>query len=860
MQRALRIGLVIVLFLVLACLFVYHWAQRALIDAGVEQLDWQGLSYSSGEFHLERVSGVYNGADGRLEFSFEEVRLAPTWKGGPRVLLLDVRDLDLDWDARPERTASDKPPGNQPVDDFLHEPQDWFDASRSLPDVIRVHALQLDLPCQATRCRLVGGLEVRNHLADQQLEARAQLSSGSDRLELEAGVSRNGEALALSTNLRLNDQPGAALLAHWSHGAGGAELSGELTVPSLPASEVLVGLVRPWADVGALPVELPSGLSLQARWALQPPGAPRSWQDWLAGEVRLDAQADLTRPWQVADVGDVSGSMSLSLAGDRGRWLLNQGSADVRLEQPAIAVLNSLPEQARPQVLHMNIRPSPALALGWQEELVLALEARAEGGLKGTVAGLVHLTPGQAWQARLDDGRIDLQVARLDQQGMRLQNVRAQLPLQARMDAEAVHLLLGQGAFLSAGLASHAELGLALSDVRLGLPGMTVEAPLNDPAATSIAGQTLIAASQVQHAALRPQGWTLQGALRQGNDGLSWSGTVATVGGLGLDVALVWPLDQPWRAEVQLQEVFFRADNPIAATLADWPELLTLASGRLRGRFDVSGVTSLERLDGTVDASGIAGIYDRATFEGLTLPLDIAIARDVLSVQTDGLRLTTLNPGVELGPLSARFGYDAPLNAPIEGRFTVHQAQMGLLGGELVVQPATLDLAAERQHLVIDLRGLQLASLFEAYPADGLSGRGTLDGQLPVSLVDGQVTVDSGSVRAREPGGVLQYRSERLSELGRSNLGMRELAVALDDFRYSVLSSELDYGEDGMLILGLRLEGNNPDLQNGRPVHLNINLEENIPALLASLQLSGQVSDIIQKRVQERLLRQRLVQ
>ncbi len=860
MQKALRWALVIVLLLGLASLFVFHWAQRTLIDAGLEDIDWQGLRYSSGEFHLNRVTGVYVGGNGRLRFELEQVRLEPTWQDGPRILLLDIRDLDLDWDAGPERTAGEQAPVSQPIDEFLSDPTDKFDASRALPDVTRIHALRLDLPCQAQRCELVGDLQVRNQPGEQRVAAQARLQSESGTLDLDAALYRDGAALVLETDLQLNGDPGIELAARWQRSESGPELAGHLNVPSLPESDVLASLLQPWSDAVVLPAQLPSGLNLQTRWALQPLLEPRQWQDWLNGIVQVEAHAELQQPWTLTSVGLLSGALAIRLTGDRGRWLLQQGDARLRLEDPALAALTGLPAELRPDVLTMQIRPDSQLELDWQQELAVAVEVQAEGELQGSLTGQVRVSPGNAWHARLDEGRVSMQTARLEQDGLSLRNVRAELPLQAQIDAEAVQVQFGQAAAVRAALASHAELGLELTDVRIGLPGMVIHAPLADSAVLEISSQTQIAASEVQHAMLRPQGWSLQGTLSQGADGLSWSGSVATVGGLGLDVALVWPLDQPWRAKVQLQEVFFRAANPLAATLADWPELLTLATGRLRGRFDVSGDTTLERVDGRIDGSGIGGIYDRATFEGLSLPVDVAVARQALNVQFDGLSLTSLNPGIEMGPLSARLGYTAPLEAPTAGSLAVRHAEMELLGGKLTVQPTMLDLGEAQQDLVIDVSGLQLSSLFEAYPAEGLSGRGTLDGRLPISLVDGQLTVDSGSVRAREPGGVLQYRSDRLTELARSNLGMRELAVALDDFRYNVLSSELDYGEDGVLILGLRLEGSNPDLQNGRPVHLNINLEENIPALLASLQLSGQVSDIIQKRVQERLLRQRLVQ
>ena len=82
----------------------------------------------------------------------------------------------------------------------------------------------------------------------------------------------------------------------------------------------------------------------------------------------------------------------------------------------------------------------------------------------------------------------------------------------------------------------------------------------------------------------------------------------------------------------------------------------------------------------------------------------------------------------------------------------------------------------------------------------------------------------------------------------------------MEEFHYTVLSSQVELAEGGDLTLALRLQGSNPDFQQGRQVNLNINLQENIPALLASLQLSGKVSDIIEQRVQQYLLKRRIEQ
>jgi hypothetical protein len=88
--------------------------------------------------------------------------------------------------------------------------------------------------------------------------------------------------------------------------------------------------------------------------------------------------------------------------------------------------------------------------------------------------------------------------------------------------------------------------------------------------------------------------------------------------------------------------------------------------------------------------------------------------------------------------------------------------------------------------------------------------------------------------------------------LGRSQ-AMELVVQALQNFHYSVLDSTIDYDSKGRLVLGLKLEGQNPEVRGGQPVVLNINLEEDIPALLTSLQLSGRVNEAVTERVRERL-------
>jgi len=126
-------------------------------------------------------------------------------------------------------------------------------------------------------------------------------------------------------------------------------------------------------------------------------------------------------------------------------------------------------------------------------------------------------------------------------------------------------------------------------------------------------------------------------------------------------------------------------------------------------------------------------------------------------------------------------------------------------------------------------------------------------GELVTLLGRNGASVKDGSIAAESPGGKLQYRPPAAQSMGATNQGMKMVLDALDDFHYSVLSSNVSYDTSGKLLLGLTLKGQNPALEAGRAINLNINLEEDIPALITSLQLSSKISDKIKQRVQQHL-------
>ena len=112
---------------------------------------------------------------------------------------------------------------------------------------------------------------------------------------------------------------------------------------------------------------------------------------------------------------------------------------------------------------------------------------------------------------------------------------------------------------------------------------------------------------------------------------------------------------------------------------------------------------------------------------------------------------------------------------------------------------------------------------------------GSIAAELPVIIEGGRISILDGTLTGEPPGGVIRYQpSDLTTDDDTSALGI--VADALSNFEYDSITSAVDYSEDGDLVLQMRIEGRNPDLEGNRPVVLNLGIENNIPQMLKSLQ------------------------
>lgn len=827
----------------LVCYAGYRMQQ--LLEEQHIELDLQHLSLSWRGLQLQGVSLVQR-RSGELQMQAGQVRLYWLASEAPRYRLI-AQDVRLSW--QPAQAEAESPSANDPagVLQSLTQALPW------LPRRIEVHDAQAQLPCHSGRCTLQGDLELQ--LLDDALQLRALLLRETHQAQLRAQLQGLGSApdspRQVQLNLLLDDQPQITLHSDLQPQAAALQWSGSLEIAALPDTAWLVDWLSEWTqlDTAALP-DTPRQAGVNAQWQLQVPQETQAFSALLAapGWLRVDAQ--LPQPWPLPGVGLVSGELALDLRNATGQWQARRLDGQLQLDAQDAPWLASLPSGLRPQRLQVHFAP---LDDDTDEELALRLKVSGQGPLELQADAELGLRQSPAWAVEVRQLQLQARSKRLDLTGSRLDDLRLNLALKGSVTAQQWQLGLTGKSRLDVQRLRSAELDLqqtqaTLAGIELG----------GTPSAPALSGPLGIRVQRLQYPQLQAQGWQWQGRIDANSDRQTLDGALLADSGLSAVLRLNNTTDA-LNLNATLDELFLRAGNPLAQTLAAWPPLLSLDNGRVQAEAQLQLPSGKPlQLKASLTGKGLAGVYDRTTLNGVDAELRLQLAGDRLRLDLPQLSARQLDPGIELGPLQLQASYQASLQRPLAGNLTHQRAELGVLGGSLSLAPATWALAQPSQLLPLRLSGLDLQELFRVYPAEGLSGNGLIDGTLPLRLGDA-ISIEQGLIEARPPGGRLRFQSPRIRAMGQANPGMKLVTDALEDFHYDLLSSSVDYDQSGTLRLGMRLHGQNPAIEKGRPIHFNINLEEDVPALLASLQLTEKVSGIIQQRIQQ-WMRQRVPQ
>lgn len=239
-----------------------------------------------------------------------------------------------------------------------------------------------------------------------------------------------------------------------------------------------------------------------------------------------------------------------------------------------------------------------------------------------------------------------------------------------------------------------------------------------------------------------------------------------------------------------------------------------------------------------------AGFYSDIAFTGASTNLELNY-RPMTGIEATpaSASVAFVDVGVPLRNLEADYHLHIG-----EESIDVSGLTLDAFGGKITAEPFSLGTDSEPDTVLVHLQSMDIAEMMAIKEFRAVEVSGRFDADLPLEIGPDGITMDDGRLTGLPPGGVIRYRAGEAGDAaGSSPLGIAQ--KALSNFEYETLTADVDYDESGNLVVQMQLRGRNPDMEESRPVVLNLGVENNIPQMLRSLQASRNVQDVLERRV-----------
>ena len=174
------------------------------------------------------------------------------------------------------------------------------------------------------------------------------------------------------------------------------------------------------------------------------------------------------------------------------------------------------------------------------------------------------------------------------------------------------------------------------------------------------------------------------------------------------------------------------------------------------------------------------------------------------------------------------------------------RGQAQLFGGEVSLAKfkANID---EDMAMLINVSQIDLSEVIASQSIEGLQTTGKLSGELPVVLMaNGTVLLTAGKIYNRN-GGKINYVSPLVKSTGINESLLYTLSI-LENLNYELLDTSVTLEEDN-LVFKSKILGQNPDIENGRSVELNLNTDLPWRSALQAMQLKSGLDAMVEKFV-----------
>jgi hypothetical protein len=209
------------------------------------------------------------------------------------------------------------------------------------------------------------------------------------------------------------------------------------------------------------------------------------------------------------------------------------------------------------------------------------------------------------------------------------------------------------------------------------------------------------------------------------------------------------------------------------------------------------------------------------TARGVSGEVDL---KSLLPPATNGVQTLTireLDAGVPLESGTVSFELD-------RAGLRIVDASWPYADGKLALASHDTSALADEAAFLLTVENVDLGILLEVADIPGLRATGHIAGSIPLVIRNGEPVLVDGVLAAQE-NGIIVYQGEAGAAVQTEQTKL--LTDALKNFHYTALSGGLSGNANGEVVLRLSLRGSNPDLYEGYPFAINVNVEGSLADL-----------------------------
>ncbi|WP_415911959.1 YdbH domain-containing protein [Neptuniibacter sp. QD37_11] len=295
-----------------------------------------------------------------------------------------------------------------------------------------------------------------------------------------------------------------------------------------------------------------------------------------------------------------------------------------------------------------------------------------------------------------------------------------------------------------------------------------------------------------------------------------------------------------------VQPISLKAIDRSLEAYAPIPKELSVLKGTFfhKGSGNLKNGKFSAQFNNSIRAANLS--WDETLIEGLNLDSTSRLSTSGRLRDTGSIKLDQVTTGVEIKNVQTSYQYQQRNSGDLL-KLKGMQAELfeGLISlSDFEFNPSKPDITSQ-----VKVDNIDLGAVMALERQQGLSGEGKLGGSFPLAYKDNAFTITDGVIKGLPPGGKILFEpTPAVQAYAAANVGLKMAIEALQNFHYEELDIGLNYLADGTALLETRLKGRNPDWQNGHPVDFTINVEENIPKLIKTLQFADKLTKTIEKR------------